>query len=484
MSYLSDQSIVGVAENVDINSGSIDGVTIGGSSAGSITATTLTATGAFTSLGIDDNAASTALTINSSGDVGIGMSPANVASSLTLAMNGTNANYLRLYNSSAEKFRLTSTATDCTFSHYGSGNFIIQNDGAAGYMSFGVGSSAERMRIDSSGNVGINCTPSAWGSTSKAIEINGVGALGVYSNAGNNQTWLFNNAYYTGSWIYSSTDNAAMYAMSNGTHEFRVAASGTGGDPITWTTAMTINNSGSVGVGTSTVTSSKYSHVDCRHLVIQGVSNNRGGIITLKDGTGDEEAFISIDGGALFFGTYTAHDTIFYTNNTERLRIPSDAAGLKFPATQVASSDANTLDDYEEGTFTPAYTPTNNSFSSITYNIQAGFYRKVGSLVFFILRLRTSAITVGSASGTVYISGLPFTSLSTTHALAVGGCSVVSSWAGDAPINWYQQNATAVVYLMYRNSVNGGDLYIDVNDMGTGVSHNEVSVSGCYIAAS
>ena len=62
---------------IDINAGSIDGTAIGASSASTGEFTALTATGAFTSLGIDDNATSTAITIDSSENVGIGTSSPN-----------------------------------------------------------------------------------------------------------------------------------------------------------------------------------------------------------------------------------------------------------------------------------------------------------------------------------------------------------------------------------------------------------------------
>jgi len=85
--------------------------------------------------------------------------------------------------------------------------------------------------------------------------------------------------------------------------------------------------------------------------------------------------------------------------------------GIKFPATQVASADANTLDDYEEGTWTPTLTFSGGA-GSLTYSIQNGNYVKVGSLV------NVQAIIVvsnkGSASGDMGIV-LPFTARSGTY---------------------------------------------------------------------
>ena len=87
------------------------------------------------------------------------------------------------------------------------------------------------------------------------------------------------------------------------------------------------------------------------------------------------------------------------------------AGQLKFPSTQNASADANTLDDYEEWTWTP------NVGGSATYTTQTGTYTKIGRLVFIRCILTINSIGTGS-TGT--ISGLPFTAASGDVALAVG----------------------------------------------------------------
>jgi len=91
----------------------------------------------------------------------------------------------------------------------------------------------------------------------------------------------------------------------------------------------------------------------------------------------------------------------------------SNGSGITFPATQSASSDANTLDDYEEGTWTPAITFGGGS-TGITYSIRVGTYRKVGSLVvaqcFIILSNK------GSSTGPSNVAGFPFTSTSVSNA--------------------------------------------------------------------
>ena len=61
------------------------------------------------------------------------------------------------------------------------------------------------------------------------------------------------NGYLNSSaaWTYITTNPAALYQQSNNTHNFEIAASGTAGNPITWTSAMYINGSGNVGIGTT-----------------------------------------------------------------------------------------------------------------------------------------------------------------------------------------------------------------------------------------
>ena len=88
---------------------------------------------------------------------------------------------------------------------------------------------------------------------------------------------------------------------------------------------------------------------------------------------------------------------------------------LAFPAVQNASADPNTLDDYEEGTFTPTITFSTPGNLAVTYTEQTGKYTKVGDLVYLSLRLWTSAFTHTTAAGTLRIGGLPFTPAGTNY---------------------------------------------------------------------
>ena len=87
--------------------------------------------------------------------------------------------------------------------------------------------------------------------------------------------------------------------------------------------------------------------------------------------------------------------------------------GIAVPATQVASADANTLDDYEEGTWTPVYSGIAGSIGSTAYSIQRGRYTKVGRVVFATAEIELS--NKGSWTSGVRFEGLPFTNTGATE---------------------------------------------------------------------
>jgi len=124
------------------------------------------------------------------------------------------------------------------------------------------------------------------------------------------------------------------------------------------TTAVTIDTSQNVGVGTSSPESiGGYTFLQ--------VGQTNAGIVQTYDGA-TKTAMYSVSGEGRL-ATRTNHPLVFQTNGSERMRILAGApilslaggsttatgTGIAFPATQSASSDVNTLDDYEEGTCSP-----------------------------------------------------------------------------------------------------------------------------------
>lgn len=106
----------------------------------------------------------------------------------------------------------------------------------------------------SGNNVGVGTNSSSWFSFSRAIDIGAGGAIQGRSNTSGTfelSTNSFLNS--SGNWVYKSSSVAAnLFAMSNGSYTWNLAPSGTSGNSITFTQAMTLNTNGNVLIGTTT----------------------------------------------------------------------------------------------------------------------------------------------------------------------------------------------------------------------------------------
>lgn len=96
-------------------------------------------------------------------------------------------------------------------------------------------------------------------------------------------------------------------------------------------------------------------------------------------------------------------------------------AGLSFPATQFASSDPNTLDDYEEGTWSPTVSIGGTQCTTL---LNDGKYTKIGRVVFLVANINMSAI---SGSGSVTVEALPFAGLSSGRVNGMGATQLGSA---------------------------------------------------------
>jgi hypothetical protein len=117
--------------------------------------------------------------------------------------------------------------------------------------------------------------------------------------------------------------------------------------------------------------------------------------LIIQDGSASSEVLRIDSSGRLLVGTSTA--------NTSGAKLQT-SDGLTFPAIAVASADPNTLDDYEEGTWTPVVVGTTTA-GTVTHTGLVGSYTKIGNTVNFLLFCGWNS---GTGTGNLQVTGLPF----------------------------------------------------------------------------
>lgn len=157
---------------------------------------------------------------------------------------------------------------------------------------------------------------------------------------------------------------------------------------------------------------------------------------------------------------------VYDTAGVERFGLKNDGSlsvGLKFPGTQVTSSDANTLDDYEEGSWVPGVTVGSGS---VSLNTSSGVYTKIGRMVTATGYLNVSSTT---GSGFLRITNLPFT------------CSNSDAAAGPASLYYDVLNASAGQPLMGYVVKNTTYVLIESDSSGSGIDAAGVLAAGSII---
>jgi hypothetical protein len=189
-------------------------------------------------------------------------------------------------------------------------------------------------------------------------------------------------------------------------------------------------------------------------LQATSITVNWTGILAASRG-GTANGFTAFSGPATSTKTFTlpnASDTIGCLGQAQTWSaiqtfsaIPLlSGGGVKFPATQVASADVNTLDDYEEGTFSPTVA-FNGASTGVTYGAnRAGRYTKIGRLV--VVDVAVQLTSKGSAPGNLNIGGLPFTAASGLPS-AFGAIIYQNTTSVTGPVQSAVDGGNAFAYL-------------------------------------
>jgi hypothetical protein len=294
----------------------------------------------------------------------------------------------------------------------GSGQFYKDASGQVG-----IGTSSPNYKLDVAGNTQIrgnistDLQPvSAWTANTRALQLTTYGS--VSSNDGIGFVSLATNAYESSdsSWKRVAGTSAALYQISyTGEHNWYATTAAAADSAISWSERMRIPATGGL-------------------QIVNSVS----------------------------VGNATPS---------------ASGAGITFPATQSASSDANTLDDYEEGTWTPTIEGTSTA-GTATYANQNGRYTKIGRLVYFEFYLNWSS---GTGTGNLQFGGLPFASgaASTYSSYAIGYWDSIAITSGQIPMCFSGNSSTKINFsAMNAGGAGTGTISYDAN--------GAVQISGCY----
>jgi hypothetical protein len=215
-------------------------------------------------------------------------------------------------------------------------SMFLRSTGANSRMVFST-NNAEAMTLDSSGNLGLKVTPSAWGSTAYiAMQFPNGGSLSGYKGSVAPILNLSSNLYFDDTNDrYVVNGAATRYSQNQGVHSWSNAASGTAGNIITFTQAMTLDTSGNLLLGTTSTTVNP-------GIVVYGGINNAQIQIGHASGVASGEGYIGFQYNGSAIGSITQNGTtgvLYNVTSDQRLK------------TNVVDATSGNIDDIKVRSF-------------------------------------------------------------------------------------------------------------------------------------
>ena len=359
---------------------------------------------------------------------------------------------------------------------------------AQGDLRFADSDSSNWVAFQAPATVASNVTwtlPNADGTANQVLSTNGSGTLSWATASGGGGGTSTTTTQFTAtsgqtSFTVSYTVNqisvylngallaSADYTATNGTSV--VLASGAATGDILTVVAYSSVTTISQGNSNVTVTDSGTGKIEFNVDAVEVADFTTAAVVFNETGAdqdfrveGDTNAnLLVVDAGAdkVGIGTNT------FNTNGGVLQVSN---GIAFPATQSASSDVNTLDDYEEGTWTPTIIGT-TSAGTATYATRVGRYTKIGNIVQYDAYISYSS---GTGTGDLRVSGLPFTSSSGSYPPAACTLENIALTANSYAVPYVQNSNTFVV--MAQNPTGGGGRNAIAYDVS-----GEIQLQGTY----
>jgi hypothetical protein len=293
--------------------------------------------------------------------------------------------------SSSTALAINSSASACYLGMSdSSGSFTyLGSDNGAMLFQTPASSYSTKMTLDSSGNLGLGVTPSAW-AILKGLQVGLTASISGYAATTEGMFLMSNSFYNGGAFVYQVNGFATTYLQQNGEHRFQTAASGTAGNNITFTRPMTLTAAGRLLLGTTvegtnlldvvgTARITGDLAVDTNTLFVDA-TNNRVGVLTTTPseplhvagnmlisgansfkmrnlaGT-DVNVIRAVSGGTsvlstatlgnnIAIGTQSAHDFLLCSSDTERIRLSSSGWFSHTTATNPSSSVTDSYVQY------------------------------------------------------------------------------------------------------------------------------------------